>query len=88
MQKMAEVTAVPDKRTKSLVVTAGKEMMPQIADMIAELDSRADKKMYPHYISLRNADPALVQQILQEQFVPPANAPRDQPPPSPPASVR
>ncbi len=68
MKKMAHVIAVPDRRTSSLVVTAGTNVMEQIADMVTNLDARTDHKMVMHIIPLANAEPVDVQNILQSMF--------------------
>jgi len=62
------VLAVPDPRTSSIIVTASKTLMPQIADMIAELDSDKGRKEVVGFYDLRNADPAEVYNNLQELF--------------------
>jgi type II secretory pathway component GspD/PulD (secretin) len=68
MKKMGRVLAVPDPRTSSVIITASKTLMPQIADMIAELDSDKGRKEVVGYFDLRNADPADVYNNLQELF--------------------
>lgn len=68
MKKLSHVGAVPDMRTKSLVVTAGKDVMPGIIDIVNELDSQTRGIVKAYHIDLVNADPAVVQSILQEQF--------------------
>lgn len=68
MKKMGKVLAVPDPRTASLIVTASKTLMPQIADMIAELDSDKGKREVVSYYELENADPQDVYQNLQDLF--------------------
>jgi type II secretory pathway component GspD/PulD (secretin) len=68
MKKMANVIAVPDPRTQSLVVSASKELMPQIEDMINELDDVDAGSMHVHRIALQNADPQDVLQILQDIY--------------------
>lgn len=68
MKKMGRVLAVPDPRTSSLIVTASKTLMPQIADMIAELDSSKGRKEMVGYYELQNADPQDVYQNLQDLF--------------------
>jgi hypothetical protein len=65
---MGKVLAVPDPRTASLIVTASKTLMPQIADMIAELDSDRGKREVVSYYELENADPQDVYQNLQDLF--------------------
>jgi general secretion pathway protein D len=67
-KKMSKVTAVADRRTSSVVVTAGKDMMPQIVAMVDELDKSRARKQSAHVIPLANADPVDVQTILQELF--------------------
>ena len=68
MKKMGKVLAVPDPRTSSIIVTASKTLMPQIADMIAELDSDRGKREVVSYFELQNADPQDVYQNLQDLF--------------------
>ena len=67
-KKMGRVLAVPDPRTSSIIVTASKTLMPQIADMIAELDSDKGRKEVVGFYDLQNADPADVYNNLQELF--------------------
>jgi hypothetical protein len=68
MKKMGRVLAVPDPRTSSIIVLASKTMMPQIADMIAELDSNKGRKEVVGYYDLQNADPQDVFNNLQDLF--------------------
>ena len=68
MKKMGTVVAVADRRTASLVVTAGKDLMPAITNLVQDLDLRTDRKQSAHIIPLANADPVDVQQILQDIF--------------------
>jgi hypothetical protein len=65
---MGKVLAVADPRTASLIVTASKTIMPQIADMITELDSDKGKREVVSYFELQNADPQDVYQNLQDLF--------------------
>ena len=67
-KKMGRVVAVPDPRTSSMIVTASKTLMPQIADMISELDAGKGKKEIVGFFELQNADPQDVQQSLQDLF--------------------
>lgn len=67
-RKLGKVTAVPDPRTESLIVTASKTLMPQIAEMINELDSDRGKREVVSYYELQNADPQDVYQNLQDLF--------------------
>lgn len=67
-QKQSQVTAVADDRTQSIIVMASKDLMPQIAGMMEQLDvpSPRDQKVYAFH--LNNADPQEVAQILQSAF--------------------
>jgi general secretion pathway protein D len=67
-KKQAKVSAVADRRTGSVVVTASKVMMEQIADMIKDLDSDPARKQKVYVYSLENADPQQVAQELQDLF--------------------
>lgn len=62
------VIAVPDQRTSSLIVTASADLMPQIEEMITQLDSSPAKKEKVAVFELQNADPADVYQIMQDLF--------------------
>jgi len=68
MQKLGKVLAVSDPRTSSLIVTAAKTLMPQIASMIATLDADEGKREVVSYFELRNADPQDISQNLQDLF--------------------
>jgi general secretion pathway protein D len=68
MKKMGRVLAVPDPRTSALIVMASKTLMPQIADMITELDSDKGRKEVVGYFDLQNADPQDVYNNLQDLF--------------------
>jgi general secretion pathway protein D len=67
-KKMGRVLAVPDPRTSSLIITASKTLMPQIADMIAEMDADKGRKEVVGYYDLQNADPQDVFNNLQDLF--------------------
>jgi len=62
------VVAVADPRTYSVVVTAAKEQLPDIAEMINKLDADAGRKQQAYTINMQNADVQQVQQILQNLF--------------------
>ncbi len=66
-KKKGRVSAVADERTSSLIVSAASELMPQIAEMIEQLDQPAKKQKVFVY-SLENADVDQVQQILRDMF--------------------
>lgn len=68
LRKKGRVLAVPDPRTSSIIVSAASELMPQIAEMVAQLDASPAKKQKVFVYSLENADPAEVEQILRDMF--------------------
>src|SRR5204863_7566633 len=67
MKKKGRVLAVPDQRTSSIIISAASELMPQIEEMVAQLDHPAKKQKVFVY-SLENADPQQVEQILKSMF--------------------
>jgi type II secretory pathway component GspD/PulD (secretin) len=67
-KQKGKVVAVPDPRTASIIVSAASELMPQIAEMIAQLDSNPAKKQKVFVYSLENADVDSVTQVLQDMF--------------------
>ena len=68
MKKKGRVVAVPDPRTASLLVSAAGDLMPQIAEMIAQLDASPAKKEVVRVYDLQNADPQDVNQVMQDLF--------------------
>ena len=68
MKKMGRVSAVPDARTSSLIVSAASELMDQIAEMIEQLDSSPARKQKVFVYSLENADVQQVEQIVRDMF--------------------
>lgn len=68
IRKRARVLAVPDPRTSSLVVSAARDLIPQIEAVVQELDSSDARKQTVHMYKLSNADPNEVQQVLQDMF--------------------
>jgi Mg-chelatase subunit ChlD len=67
-EKLGFMQAVPDPRTSSIIVTADKNSMPQIADMIKELDSDKGRKEVVGTLDLQNAAPQDVYNNLQGLF--------------------
>jgi type II secretory pathway component GspD/PulD (secretin) len=67
-RKLGRILAVADQRTSSIIVAASKTLMPQIAEMVAELDSSRAKRERVAIYDLQNADPQDVQQVLQDLF--------------------
>jgi len=68
IKKRSGVIATADPRTASVIVTAGKELMEQVAGMVEQLDSSPAKKQKVYFYSLDNADAQQVQQVLSDMF--------------------
>jgi general secretion pathway protein D len=68
MKKKGRVLAVADERTSSIIVSAASELMPQIEEMVAQLDASPARKQKVYIYSLENADAQQVQQVLQDMF--------------------
>jgi type II secretory pathway component GspD/PulD (secretin) len=68
LQQQSKVTAVPDPRTGSIVVSASRDLMDQIGQMIAQLDADPAKKQKVFVYSVENTDPAAVEEILRGLF--------------------
>lgn len=66
--KQSRVLAVPDLRTSSIIVSASRDLMEQIARMIEALDSDPSKKQKVFVYSVENTDPEAVQQIIESLF--------------------
>jgi len=68
IQKQTQVTAVADARTSSVIVTASKDLMQEIAGMMDQLDvpSTRDQKVFVFHMN--NADPQQAAQVLQSMF--------------------
>jgi hypothetical protein len=62
------VLAVADRRTESVVVTASKDMMEQITNMIAALDEGTAGMTHVTAIHLDSADPASVELTINGLF--------------------
>ena len=56
VRRQNRVLAVPDPRTRSLIVSASKDMMPQIATMIEGLDSNPRNMQRVYVMNLTNAE--------------------------------
>jgi type II secretory pathway component GspD/PulD (secretin) len=68
IKKRQQVVAVADARTSSVVVTATKDLIDQIGDMIQELDHHSPKESSVQVFHLNNADPQQVLPVLQDMF--------------------
>lgn len=68
VKKRMQVVAVPDPRTSSVVVTATKDLMEQITEMVQQLDNSSPKETKVQVFHLENADPQAVSAVLQDMF--------------------
>ena len=68
LQQQTRVSAVADLRTRSVVVSASRDLMPEIGQIVAQLDSDPAKKQKVHVFSVENTDPTTVEEILRGLF--------------------
>ncbi len=68
IQKETQVTAVADPRIQAVIVSAPKDLMNEIADMMTSLDVPSERDQNVSVIPLDNADPQQVAQVLQNMF--------------------
>jgi type II secretory pathway component GspD/PulD (secretin) len=68
IQKAQQVLAVADGRTQSVIVTCAKDMMPQIKDMITQLDLASERDTQVYTLRVDNADPYEAANVLQQMF--------------------
>ena len=68
VKRLNRVLAVADPRTHSLMVSASKDMMPQIAMMIEGLDNNPRNVQHVYVMSLQNAEVYDVLPVLQDLF--------------------
>lgn len=68
VKKATQVTAVADARIQAVIVTAPKDLMEQIAGMMASLDVPSDRDQNVAVFHLNNADPQQALQVLQNMF--------------------
>lgn len=62
------VVAIADPRTFSVIVTAAKDDMPGIAEIVAQLDASAERKQKVFVYTLENADVRQVETVLKNLF--------------------
>jgi type II secretory pathway component GspD/PulD (secretin) len=62
------VIAVADPRTYSVIVTSAKEIMPDITDMVAQLDSNSARKQKVFVYTMENANVKQVELVLKNLF--------------------
>jgi len=68
IQKQTQVIAVADPRTQSVVVTASRDLMEQIAGMMEQLDVSSDRDQGVYVFQMKNGDPQQALQVLQNMF--------------------
>lgn len=64
----ATVNAVADPRTQSVVVTAPRDVMFQVGEIIAQLDAGSDRTQKVFVYTLENADVQQVEAVLRDLF--------------------
>jgi len=67
-QKQTQVVAVADSRTQSVIVTASKDLMQEIAGMMEQLDVPSDRDQGVYVFQMKNGDPQQAVQVLQNMF--------------------
>jgi general secretion pathway protein D len=68
LRARAKVTAVADQRTQALVVTASRDMMPQIEAVVTQLDMDPAGKQGLAVYHLKNASATALAKVLQDAF--------------------
>jgi type II secretory pathway component GspD/PulD (secretin) len=68
VQKQSQVVAVADSRTSSVVVTASKDLMSEIAGMMEQLDVASDRDQGVYVFQMKNGDPQQALSVLQNMF--------------------
>jgi len=68
IQKQTQVVAVADPRTSSVVVTASKDLMQEIAGMMEQLDVPSDRDQGVYVFQMKNGDPQQALTVLQNMF--------------------
>lgn len=66
LRQRAHVVAVADQRTASVLVTAPKDLMTEIEQLVTQVDQESPKVAHVSVIHLENADPQQVQKVLQD----------------------
>ena len=68
IQKQTQVVAVADARTSSVIVTASKDLMQEIAGMMDQLDVPSTRDQNVYVFHMNNADSQQAAQVLQNMF--------------------
>jgi general secretion pathway protein D len=65
VRQHTHIVAVADQRTQSVLVTAPKDLMTEIEQLVTQVDQESPKVSRVSVVHLDNADPAEVQKVLQ-----------------------
>ncbi len=68
IKRASQVLAVADPRTSSVIVTASKDLINQIASMVQELDVPSQRDQQVFVFHMTNGDPQQALQVLQNMF--------------------
>jgi type II secretory pathway component GspD/PulD (secretin) len=68
LKNRSKVTVVSDQRTQSIIVTASRDLMPQIEAVVRQLDDDPNGKQSLALYQLRSASPTALAAILQATF--------------------
>ena len=68
IKKATQVTAVADARIQSVIVSAPKDLMEEIAGMMKDLDVASDRDQGVYVFQMKNGDPQQAVQVLQSMF--------------------
>ncbi len=66
--RSSPIVAVPDPRTYSVIISASKDEMPGIADIVEQLDASNARKQKVYVYTLENADVRQVETVLRNLF--------------------
>ena len=68
IKKATQVTAVADSRIQAVIVTAPKDLMEQIGNMMTDLDVASPRDQNVYVFHMNNGDPQEALQVLQNMF--------------------
>jgi general secretion pathway protein D len=68
IKKETQVSAVADSRIQAVIVTAPKDLMDEIGEMMTQLDVPSDRDQNVYVFKMKNGDPQQVAQVLQNMF--------------------
>ena len=68
VQKQSQVVAVADLRTSSVIVTASKDLMQEIENMMTQIDVSSTRDQQVYVFHMNNGDPQEALTVLQNMF--------------------